>query len=334
MHVLVTGGAGFIGSHLAELLLKQGHTVQVIDDLSTGSVSNISPLMDHPGFRFDQADLVTWEGLWEAVESADQIYHLAAVVGVRRVLRDPLRVLSTNITGTERVLRAAAASGWKPRVVYVSTSEVYGFSPHPRQRESDDVIYRADCGTRWSYAVTKLTGEHFAEAYAKEHGLPVTILRPFNTVGPRQCPEYGMVLPNFVRQAVRGLPITVFGDGEQTRSFCDVRDTVRMIQGLGDSPRSVGQIVNVGNDQEVTINALAEMVRRLANSPSEIRHLSRTEGYGEDFVDVTHRCPDLTRLHSLIDFEHGWTLSRTIEELIARERGHGHSLAAADLIAA
>jgi UDP-glucose 4-epimerase len=323
MHVLVTGGAGFIGSHLVELLLRQGHAVHVVDDLSTGRVSNISAFIDNPRFRFDEADLVTWDGLDAASATAERIYHLAAVVGVRRVLNDPLRVLATNVTGTERVLKAAAAGGSQPRVVVASTSEVYGFSKSPRLSESTDLLFKAGCGTRWTYAVTKLMGEHFAATYAREHSLPVAILRLFNTVGLRQSPQYGMVLPNFVRQAVRGLPITVHGDGTQTRSFCDVRDTVEMIARLGEMSLPIGEIVNVGNDQEITINDLAKMTRRLADSRSEIQYLSHVEAYGEDFADVTHRCPDLARMHSLIGYQHRWTLTQTINELIAHDRRHG-----------
>jgi len=323
MQVLVTGGAGFIGSHLVELLLRKGHAVHVIDDLSTGRVSNVSAFMANPKFRFDQADLATWDGLEAAAAGAERIYHLAAVVGVRRVLNDPLRVLATNVTGTERVLKAAAASGTKPRVVVASTSEVYGFSDVPRLSETTDLLFKAGCGTRWTYAVTKLMGEHFAATYAREYGLPVAILRLFNTVGLRQSPQYGMVLPNFVRQAVRGLPITVHGDGTQTRSFCDVRDTVEMIARLGETGLPVGDIVNVGNDQEITINDLAKMTRRLADGRSEIRYLSHVEAYGEDFADVTHRCPDLTRMHSLTGFKHRWTLTQTIKQLIDHERRYG-----------
>jgi len=333
MQVLVTGGAGFIGSHLVELLLRQGHAVHVVDDLSTGRLTNISSFMGDANFRFDEADLVTWEGLEAAAQSADRIFHLAAVVGVRRVLHDPLRVLATNVTGTERVLKAAVAGSAKPRVVIASTSEVYGFSDGTRLSERSDLLFKAGCGTRWTYAVTKLMGEHLAATYAREYGLPVAILRLFNTVGPRQSPQYGMVLPNFVRQATRGQPINVHGDGKQTRSFCDVRDTVQMIAQLGEMELAVGEIVNVGNDQEITIGDLAKMTRRLAESRSEIHHLSHVEAYGEDFADVTHRCPDLTRMHSLIDFRHRWTLTQTINELIAYERRHGFEIAGTSVAA-
>ncbi len=333
MQALVTGGAGFIGSHLVELLLRQGHSVQVIDDLSTGRVSNVSPFMAHPQFRLIEADVATWDGLDEAAAGADRIYHLAAVVGVRRVLNDPLRVLATNVTGTERVLKAAAVSGARPRVVIASTSEVYGFSDSPRLSESTDLLFKAGCGTRWTYAMTKLMGEHFAATYARAYGFPVAILRLFNTVGLRQSPQYGMVLPNFVRQAVRGLPITVHGDGNQTRSFCDVRDTVEMIARLGEVNLAVGDIVNVGNDQEITINDLAQLTRRLADSSSEIRHLSHVEAYGQDFADVTRRCPDLTRMHDLTGFSHRWTLTRTIKELIDHERRYGFEVATSSVAA-
>jgi len=321
MNILVTGGAGFIGSHLVDLLLAEGHSVRVIDDLSTGRFDNLADAARHPRFRLDEADLVTWDGLWSAVHWADRIFHLAAVVGVRRVLSDPVRVLSTNVAGTERLLRAAAAGGRRPKIVFASTSEVYGFTPHCPMSEHDDLIYKAGSTTRWSYAVSKLTGEHLVDAYAREHALPSVVLRFFNTVGPRQRGEYGMVVPNFVRQAVNGLPITVHGTGEQTRCFCDVRDTVRMIAELGESNRAIGQIVNVGNDYEISINELAALVRERARSSSPIRHLTQSEAYGEDFADVERRRPDLSRVRELINFTPRWSLTETIDQLIAEQKG-------------
>jgi len=320
MNIMVTGGAGFIGSHLAELLLGEGHCVRVIDNLSTGSVGNIAHLIANPNFIFDEADLVTCDGLQDAAAWADQIFHLASVVGVRRVLRDPLGVMTTNMIGTEHLLRAATADGRRPRFIFASTSEVYGFNPHPKMREDDDLHYKAGSTTRWSYAVSKLAGEHLVDAYAREKGLPAVTLRLFNTIGPRQRGEYGMVVPNFVRQAVQELPLSVYGSGEQTRCFCDVRDTVRMIAQLGACERAVGKLVNVGNEQEISIRDLAELVRQRARSSSQIHHLSCQEAYGEDFVDVERRRPDLTRLHALIDFAPRWTLAETIDELVAEQR--------------
>jgi UDP-glucose 4-epimerase len=320
MQVLVTGGAGFIGSHLVEFLLRQGHSVSVIDDLSTGRVSNISAFQEHPKFRFNQADIVTWDGLWAAAQAADRVYHLAAVVGVRRVLENPIGVLATNIAGTERLLRAVAAGGRRPRLMLASTSEVYGFNPNTSLAENDQLTYKAANGTRSSYAVSKLASEHFANAYAREYRLPIAVLRLFNMIGPRQRGEYGMVLPNFVQQAVRGLPMTVYGNGDQTRSFCDVRDGVRMMVQLAETDLSSGDIVNLGNDQEISINHLAELVRRRADSFSKIRHLSYADGYGEHFDDVPIRRPDLTRLKTIIDFAPRWTLTETIDDLISRER--------------
>jgi UDP-glucose 4-epimerase len=325
MHTLVTGGAGFIGSHLVELLLSKGHSVHVIDDLSTGQTANIAGLRDHPKFEFDQADIVTWDGLWAAVRSADRVYHLAAVVGVRRVLDDPIRVLATNIAGTERLLRAVSAGGRRPRLMLASTSEVYGFNSNASQAETNDLTFVAGNWARWSYAVTKLADEHLGNAYARVHRLPIAIPRFFNMVGPRQRGKYGMVLPNFVRQAVHGLPITVYGDGNQTRSFCDVRDGVQMITDVTETNPNPGEVVNLGNDQEISINHLAELVRRRADSSSKIIHRSYADGYGEHFDDVVRRRPDLTRLKSMIDFAPRWTLTSTIDNLITRQRDEDSS---------
>jgi UDP-glucose 4-epimerase len=320
MHVLVTGGAGFIGSHLVEKLLSQGHSVHVVDDLSTGSLDNIAPFLAHPKFVFNKADIVAWDGLWPAARAADQIYHLAAVVGVRRVLSDPIRVMATNIAGTERLLRAIAAGQHRPRVLIASTSEVYGFNGRVPQSEADEMTYKAGNWTRWSYAVTKLAGEHFANAYCREMQLPITSMRFFNMVGPRQRGDYGMVLPNFVRRAVRNLPIVVYGDGKQTRSFCDVRDGVRMLTEVAAASPEPGEPINLGNDHEISINELAELVRRRAESSSIVMHASYADAYGEHFDDIERRRPDLSRLKELIGFAPRWTLTQTIDDLIARER--------------
>jgi UDP-glucose 4-epimerase len=320
MHILVTGGAGFIGSHVVEHLISQGHSVHVVDDLSTGRAENVAPFLGDPRFAFDKADIVTWDGLWAAAAAADQVYHLAGVVGVRRVLSDPIRVMATNISGTERVLRAVADAPRCPRVLLASTSEVYGFNGRASQSEADELTYKAGNWARWSYAVTKLAGEHFANAYAREKDLPISSLRFFNMVGPRQRGEYGMVLPNFVRQAVRGLPIVVYGDGEQTRSFCDVRDAVRMMTEVAAVSPVPGEVLNLGNDQEISINDLASLVRRRADSASPIVHTTYADAYGEHFDDIARRRPDLTYLKSIIDFAPRWTLAQTIDDLIAVER--------------
>ncbi len=326
MHVLITGGAGFIGSHLVERMLAEGNSVHVVDDLSTGKATNLAPFLEHPRFRFCEADIVTWDGISAAAQWSDRIYHLAAVVGVRRVLEDPIQVLATNIAGTERLLRAVVTGGWRPRIIIASSSEAYGFAQDEAFNEQNDLVFRAGGQTRWAYAVTKLVDEHLAHAFFKKRELPVTTVRLFNTVGPRQLGRYGMVLPNFVKQAVRGVPITVFGDGLQTRSFCDVRDTVCMLDELGRSEAAVGEIVNVGDDKEISIKDLAALVRERAGSQSPIKLVSYVEAYGESFEDVTHRRPDLTKLRSLITYSPKRSLTETIDDLIRIERtGLGHS---------
>ena len=293
MHILITGGAGFIGSNLAEHHLAQGHKVHVVDDLSTGCLENIATYRDNPDFRFDHDDILTWDGLEKAVTWADRIYHMAAVVGVFRVLEDPVRVLAINSASTERVLRMVKASSWSPQILIASSSEVYGHglpgrrgeagseaaengSEDPRQyqfegfREDLDPMVGSSAVSRWNYPISKLTSEAMGLSYARKFGCCVVIARIFNTIGPRQMGRYGMVVPRFVGQAVSGQPITVFGDGRQMRSFCDVRDTVAALDLLLRNPESRGQIVNVGNNREISILELAQMVRSLAGSSSEI----------------------------------------------------------------
>jgi UDP-glucose 4-epimerase len=319
MHVLITGGAGFIGSHLAEHHLKQGDRVYVVDDLSTGSRGNIEPFLAHPHFRFDEADIVTWNMLDKAVGWADRVYHMAAIVGVKKVLDDPVAVIATNMGGTERVLRAAHKSGWNPTVVIASSSEVYGFNPNSSFEESDDVVFHSGGRLRWNYAVTKLADEFLAFSYARKYGLNVVVVRLFNTIGPRQVGHYGMVVPSFVRQAVRGEALTVYGDGTQTRSFCDVRDTVVALDLLAQSPAGPGEIVNVGNDQEIAIRDLALLVRERTGSVSELKHVSYLEAYGEEFEDIAHRRPVLKKLQALTGFTPRWKLVDTLDDLIERE---------------
>jgi len=316
MHVLVTGGAGYIGSHVVERHLSLGDHVHVVDDLSTGSIDNIRPFLDHPKFRFEEADLLTWGAIDKVATWADRVYHLAAVVGVYRVIAEPTKVLATNIAGCERLLRAIAAGSWKPQVVIASSSEVYGHNEIGVLSEDMDLCVSTRAGTRWNYSVSKIADEALGMSYARKHGIPVVLGRFFNTVGPRQTGRYGMVLPRFVAQAVRGEPITIYGSGAQTRSFCDVRDTVVALDLLAQHASPDGLVVNVGNDQEVTIRHLAELVLARAQSHSPIQQQSYREAYGEDFEDIQRRRPMLNRLRTLTGFQHAYPLARTIDDLV------------------
>lgn len=317
MHVLVTGGAGFIGSHLAEYHLNKGDSVHVVDNLSTGCKANVAPFLDHARFHFSEADILVWDGLAEAAVWADRIYHMAAVVGVFRVLEDPIRVLATNIAATERLLRMASAGNWKPQIIIASSAEVYGPNSADVLREDAMLYVHSGAKSRWNYAISKLADESFGLSYARQHGLPICIVRPFNTVGPRQTGRYGMVVPRFVEQVLGGRPITIFGGGEQTRSFCDVRDAVVAMDLLAGTPEAIGEIVNVGNDQEITINALADLVCERAHKTVARLNLSYAQAYGQQYDDITHRRPSLDKLYRLTNFRHQWPLEKTLDDLIA-----------------
>ena len=320
MHVLVTGGAGFIGSHLAEYHLLSEDMVHVVDDLSTGNPNNIKPFISHRNFRFSEANLLTWDGLQTAVAWADRIYHLAAVVGVKHVLDEPVKVMSTNVAGTERLLRAIYDGGWNPEVVIASSSEVYGFNEKESYDESCDIVLRSGGRLRWTYAVAKLADEYLAFSYVRKYDLNIVIARLFNTIGPRQTGRYGMVVPTFIEQAVKNEPITVYGDGLQTRSFCDVHDTVMALFLLAVCPESKGEIVNVGNTQETSILNLAKLIKERANSHSEIIHVPYHNAYGTEFDDMNHRRPDITKLAKLTPFSPKRNLIDTIDELIELKR--------------
>lgn len=335
MHILITGGAGFIGSNLVEYHMARGDKVHVVDDLSTGSEENIRPYQGHAGFMFDHADVLTWSGLEKAAVWADRIYHLAAVVGVFKVLEEPIKTLSTNVAGCERVLRAAHAGNWRPQVVLASTSEVYGTGLHchrmtaggpscameiPPFHEEMEPMVGLSSVSRWNYSISKLVDESFGLSYAKVHKLNVVVVRFFNTVGPRQTGRYGMVVPRFVKQAILNEPITVYGDGTQSRCFCDVRDTVAALDALASNPASSGEIVNVGNDREISIMDLAKLVRHLAGTHSAIRFVPHKEAYAEDFQETVRRRPDLTKFQRLTGFKHHWNLEKTLSDLIESER--------------
>ncbi len=320
MNVLVTGGAGFIGSHIASYHLEKGDNVFVVDNLSTGSINNIEPLLNNPAFNFYEADILVWDQLKSVISRMDRIYHMAAIVGVKKVLKDPQAVMAINIAATERVFRAVAEVRPEAQVTIASSSEVYGFNTNEGFSETDDIVLRSGARLRWCYAVTKLADEFLAYSFMYQSGIKVVIVRLFNTVGPRQVGTYGMVVPTFVHQAVNNLPVTVYGDGLQTRSFCDVRDTVVALDLLSSTPSANGEIVNVGNNEEISILDLAGLIVKRAGSSSPITFLSYKEAYGMEMDDQTHRRPVLDKLHSLTGFKTKWTLYQTIDDLIALER--------------
>jgi UDP-glucose 4-epimerase len=330
MRVLVTGGAGFIGANLAEFHLSRGDSVLAVDDLTTGSAANVTPFAANSLYCFEKADILDWPGLEAAIASADRIYHMAAVVGMFRVLKQPVNVTRVNVMGTERILELAARQAHPPKVVIASSSSVYATSNPVRLSEEIDLNIHPGAALL-NYALSKLTNEIQALAYAKEHGLPVVVARLFNTVGPRQSGTYGFVLPRFVEQALAGRPITVFGDGSQTRSFCDVRDTVRMLNALCDQPAANAEVVNVGNDRQITIGELALIVRQAANSNSPIENVSTEKAYGQDFKEIQFRRPVLDKLRRLTGFAHEWNLEDTVNDLVRRQRdGRAERLAAAE----
>ncbi|CEP67177.1 NAD-dependent epimerase/dehydratase [Moorella glycerini] len=301
MNILVTGGAGFIGSHLVESLLDAGHQVVAFDNLTTGSRENVKGVLAHPGFRLVEGDVREEVTLEPWVEWADQVYHLAAALGVKTIMEKAVYSITTNIRGTENVL--ALADKYRKKVLVASTSEVYGKHSNHALKETDDRIYGPTTIRRWNYAGAKAMDEFLALAYHQERGLPVVIVRFFNTVGPRQTGQYGMVVPRFVRQALAGEPITVYGDGNQTRSFTYVGDAVRAIIDLMACPRAEGEIFNVGSGQVISINDLAREVLALTGSSSPIIHLDYEEVYGNSFEDMQERTPDITKIKEYIGFE-------------------------------
>jgi UDP-glucose 4-epimerase len=318
MKVFITGGAGFIGSHLAELLVANGHQVLILDDLSTGQIANVDGLIGRPGFDYRIGSVMDAPLVGELVDRCDVTVHLAAAVGVRLIVERPVYTIETNVHGTEVVLGAAARKG-KP-VLIASTSEVYGKSERLPFAEDHDLVMGATMHSRWAYACSKALDEWLALAYYRERGLPVVVARFFNTVGPRQTGRYGMVLPNFARSALLGAPITVFGTGEQARCFGHVSDAAEAIYRLLRTPAAYGQVFNIGNDEEVTINRLAELVREAALSDSEIVHVPYEEAYAAGFEDMHRRVPDLRKLEGMINFRPRTPLSRIIEDVIAYER--------------
>jgi UDP-glucose 4-epimerase len=314
LRALITGGAGFIGSHLAEALLEQGHNVDVIDNLSTGSIRNIDHLKTHPRFHYVIDTLTNEPLLAELVDRNDVIFHLAAAVGVKLIVEQPVHTIETNVHGTEVVLKHANK---KRKLVFIaSTSEVYGKNLDVPFREDADLVMGATVKHRWAYACSKAIDEFLALAYWKERKLPVVIVRFFNTVGPRQTGQYGMVLPSFVRQALSGQPITVFGDGQQSRSFTYIGDVVGCLVKLASEPRAVGEVFNIGNSEEVSILKLAEEVKEQTRSASPIVFIPYDKAYEAGFEDMPRRVPDLTKIHRLIGYEPKVQRSEIISKVI------------------
>jgi UDP-glucose 4-epimerase len=315
---LITGGAGFIGSHLAERLLRDGHEVAVLDNLSTGSIDNISHLKNTAGFSY-AIDSVTNESLLaEMIDRSDVVFHLAAAVGVKLIVEQPVHTIETNVHGTEVVLKHANK---KKKLVFIaSTSEVYGKSTDVPFREGAELVLGATVKHRWAYACSKLIDEFLALAYWKERKLPVIIVRLFNTVGPRQTGQYGMVLPTFVRQALAGQPITVFGDGRQTRSFTYVGDVVDALIKLAAEPRAVGGVFNIGNTDEVSIRELAERVKTLSGSQSPIQYVPYDEAYEAGFEDMPRRVPDISKISALVGYQPKLELNDIIKTVIEHIR--------------
>lgn len=315
MKVLITGGAGFIGSHLAERLLTDGHDVAIIDNLSTGRLANISHLTVNPRFQYTIDSILNREVLEPLVKASDQVYHLAAAVGVKYIIDNPLLSLRTNIVGTENILELT--NKYKKKVLIASTSEIYGKSVNVPFREEDDRLLGSTHISRWGYSCSKAIDEFLSLAYYREKKLPVVIVRCFNTVGPRQTGQYGMVIPKFVQNALLGHPLTIYGDGQQTRCFTDVADVVDGFIRLMDEPEAEGKVFNIGSTESVSIEALAHKIKEMTRSRSKIEFIPYDAAYEEGFEDMMHRIPDLTRIRTMIGFEPRYSLENILERIIS-----------------
>jgi len=327
LRYLITGGAGFIGSHMAEALLNRGDEVFILDDLSTGSVENVRHLKSFNRFHYVFDSITNKHLLAELVDESDVVLHLAAAVGVRLIVESPVRTLETNVYGTQLVLDAASKK--KKLVFTASTSEVYGKSEKVPFHEDADLVLGATTKGRWSYAASKALDEFLALSYWKERKQPVIVARLFNTVGPRQTGRYGMVVPNFVRQALAGSPITVFGTGRQSRCFCDVRDTVEAILRLLSTDAAVGEVINIGSDEEVSVEGLARLVKQRTNSASPIEYIPYDQAYEPGFEDMMRRVPCIDKLHSLTGFRPQTSLADIIDRVSAYYRQKDGLLASA-----
>jgi len=312
---LVTGGAGFIGSHLCEELLARGVTVDVIDDLSTGSLANVQHLLADDRFNLVRDSILNEHTVGLLTERCDVVFHLAAAVGVELIISDPVSTIETNIRGCEVILETA--NRFNKKVILASSSEIYGKSEDVPFSEEDDCVCGATIYSRWSYSCSKMIDEFLAIAYNREYGLPTVIVRMFNTIGPRQTGQYGMVVPRFIRAAMRGEPIRVFGSGEQTRCFTYVKDVVTSLITLAEEPRAVGDVFNLGSDQETSIADLAKTIKQLTNSDSEIVLVPYEEAYGQKFDDMKRRVPNLTKIKNVIGYEPTSSLEDILKTTIA-----------------
>lgn len=321
---LITGGAGFIGSHLAEALLAQGQHVVAVDDLSTGRIENIAGLTSHPQFHFVRETILNETVMDRLVSECDVIYHLAAVVGVELIVRDPIQTIETNLRGTETILRLALR--YRKKILLASSSEVYGKSDEIPFHEDADRVMGPTTKSRWCYAESKAMDEFLALAYHKQFETPVIICRFFNTVGPRQTGMYGMVIPRLVQQALASQPLTVYGDGQQSRCFCNVQDTVRAVLALASEPRAVGEIFNVGSHEEITILDLARRVLARSGSRSEIKLVPYDRAYEDGFEDMRRRVPDTQKIKATVGWQPTISLDETLDQVIAQFRAARQSI--------
>jgi UDP-glucose 4-epimerase len=317
-NALITGGVGFVGSHLTEALLEKGWTVQVVDNLSTGAIENISHLKRHSRFSYVLDDIMNRSLMMELIDRADVVFHLAAAVGVRLIVEQPVHTIETNIKATELVLELCARK--KKPTLLASTSEVYGKLNREKFNEEDDLVLGATSRARWCYAASKIIDEFLAKAYFKERGLPTVVVRLFNTIGPRQTGQYGMVVPRFVQQALSGKPITVYGDGSQRRSFTWVGDVVGAIIALIQKSEAYGEVFNIGQEKEISIYDLALSVKKMTESQSDIVFVPYNEAYEAGFEDMTRRVPDIAKVQRVVGYEPKLDLVQILERIIAYER--------------
>lgn len=323
IRALITGGAGFVGSHLAERLLAHGQHVTIIDNLSTGRLDNLKPILNHPHFHYAIEDIRNEQVMDRLVSETDVVYHLAAAVGVQKIIDEPINTIEVNIGGTEVVLKTARR--YRRQVMLASTSEVYGKGVNFPFREDDDRLLGPTTRSRWAYATSKAVDEFLALAYHQESDLPVVIFRLFNTVGPRQTGKYGMVVPRFVQAALQNAPISVFGDGKQSRCFGNVFDIVDAIHKLAEEPQANGQVFNIGSNEEITIYDLAERVRQRTGSRSEIQFIPYNEAYGPGFEDFQRRVPGIEKITQTIEWTPTTPLDTTIDQIVAYYRKEGNN---------